>query len=461
VDSYQWYLNGGLLSGETSASITVGSALAEGVYRLDLAVTKGNIVSSGTLEFAVVSPAGGYVLSGVVRDERDGSPISGALVTFGSSSATTGADGSFSFDMGPPSGTAIRSWGVWATDYSFEYWDEIAFDTTRNLTVTQLMSPFDYVSYPTHAIDLTIQDAAGVEIPTGWEVIVVTQNSLGGESDHHELVYVNGGTNRAFVSAFGSDCQVEAEIFDDQGAFRFPVLVRGVDLSAGTTPLTLTEVTATSVEVTADAVGNMGSLALVSPTYRPVGVGDMDFSGATTISGPLFNPYGDEGSWMQAALDTSNPLYEVLRVSTSPVEPLVGSSFVLPAIDYSLGPDEGYGGFGVSYSAANGVLSFPEVSGANLYIIRFRDPGGEDGFGQVVSSTANPTLPGWLRTALSGATCDLMVVASASNSSIDIGDVASVSTYHMDMIPDVSISFALLKGGTGIDDGYTQLGVTF
>ena len=60
VDSYHWYLNGGLLSGETSASITIGSALAEGAYRLDLAVSKGSILSSGTLEIAVASPAGGY-----------------------------------------------------------------------------------------------------------------------------------------------------------------------------------------------------------------------------------------------------------------------------------------------------------------------------------------------------------------------------------------------------------------
>jgi parallel beta-helix repeat protein len=55
VDSYQWYLNGALLSGNTGASITLGKSLGEGSYRLDLVVTKDNIVSTGSICFTVIS----------------------------------------------------------------------------------------------------------------------------------------------------------------------------------------------------------------------------------------------------------------------------------------------------------------------------------------------------------------------------------------------------------------------
>ena len=52
-DSYQWYLTGGLLTEETSASITIGSALSEGNYRLDVVIEYGSINSSGSVSFSV------------------------------------------------------------------------------------------------------------------------------------------------------------------------------------------------------------------------------------------------------------------------------------------------------------------------------------------------------------------------------------------------------------------------
>jgi N-acetylneuraminic acid mutarotase len=53
VDSYQWYLNGWRILGETGSAVTVGSNLTEGNYRLDLVITKGDIVGSESLYFAV------------------------------------------------------------------------------------------------------------------------------------------------------------------------------------------------------------------------------------------------------------------------------------------------------------------------------------------------------------------------------------------------------------------------
>lgn len=54
-DSYQWYLNGSPLEGETSNSITLGSSLAAGYYTLDLFVTKGHVYSSEGISFSVMN----------------------------------------------------------------------------------------------------------------------------------------------------------------------------------------------------------------------------------------------------------------------------------------------------------------------------------------------------------------------------------------------------------------------
>jgi hypothetical protein len=53
-DSYRWYLNGSEVTGATSNSITVGSALGVGSYRLDVIIRKGNILSSEYLVFTIV-----------------------------------------------------------------------------------------------------------------------------------------------------------------------------------------------------------------------------------------------------------------------------------------------------------------------------------------------------------------------------------------------------------------------
>jgi alpha-tubulin suppressor-like RCC1 family protein len=63
VDSYQWYINGTLLTSETGPSITIGSSLAPGVYRLDLVVTNGNIISTGYIVFTVGSAQAGAVIA--------------------------------------------------------------------------------------------------------------------------------------------------------------------------------------------------------------------------------------------------------------------------------------------------------------------------------------------------------------------------------------------------------------
>lgn len=52
-DSYQWYLNGSLLEGQTASSITIGNTLPAGHYYLDLVVRLGNIFSSKGFSFSI------------------------------------------------------------------------------------------------------------------------------------------------------------------------------------------------------------------------------------------------------------------------------------------------------------------------------------------------------------------------------------------------------------------------
>jgi len=56
MDDYRWYLNGVKLVGATGSSITIGNGLPERNHRLDLTVTKGNVLSSGHITFSVIAP---------------------------------------------------------------------------------------------------------------------------------------------------------------------------------------------------------------------------------------------------------------------------------------------------------------------------------------------------------------------------------------------------------------------
>ncbi len=59
VDSYQWYLDGESISGATTNQVTVGSGLEEGDYTLTVAVKKGLVYSSESIDFTVTPAAGG------------------------------------------------------------------------------------------------------------------------------------------------------------------------------------------------------------------------------------------------------------------------------------------------------------------------------------------------------------------------------------------------------------------
>ncbi len=105
VDTYQWYLNGDPISGKTAASITIGSALIPGNYRLDLVVTKGEVISANGFGFSVTM--GGAGNNGVAQWAQ--------TVTVGSSdsqfvSVTVAPDGSM-YAVGYINGTGTYNFG--------------------------------------------------------------------------------------------------------------------------------------------------------------------------------------------------------------------------------------------------------------------------------------------------------------------------------------------------------------
>jgi|GEM_PF-3580818 len=54
VDAYQWYLDGALISGATTASVTVGNSLATGDHALTVETTLGGVVTSNSAPFTVI-----------------------------------------------------------------------------------------------------------------------------------------------------------------------------------------------------------------------------------------------------------------------------------------------------------------------------------------------------------------------------------------------------------------------
>jgi alpha-tubulin suppressor-like RCC1 family protein len=117
VDSYQWYINGTLLTGETGASITIGSSLAPGTYRMDLAVTKRDIVSTGYIVFTVGnSPGSNNQVTGITASSYRSLFLTGGGKVYICGSFLLGMSGFDAFlknpvELGSPTGVTAFAAG--------------------------------------------------------------------------------------------------------------------------------------------------------------------------------------------------------------------------------------------------------------------------------------------------------------------------------------------------------------
>ena len=79
-------------------------------------------------------------ITGVVRDSASGELVAAVTVSFGSSSTTTGADGSYSLDLGASSGVVTGAFSVYGSGYTSRYVEQVPVDASQSTTWSPLGS---------------------------------------------------------------------------------------------------------------------------------------------------------------------------------------------------------------------------------------------------------------------------------------------------------------------------------
>jgi len=385
-------------------------------------------------------------ITGVVRDAGSGELVAAVTVSFGNSNATTGADGSFSLDLGASSGVVIDDFSVYGSGYISRFVAQAPVDASQSTSLTIYLDRIDVSTYTLHQFDLTVEDETNTEISTGSYVMGAVLNTNGGFSTFEINNYANPGTNTVYTAAFGSDCLIAVHAYTM--STDFVAMARQLDLSAVSSNQTLTGTVGTSVSVTPDTPGNYGMLMLQSPYGGLEVFADQITTSPDSIT--IYNPYNYDGFWAQAFLDTTPPDSEKMYISTSSVGP-IGSSVALPALNLTLGPSGGYpAGYSISYSAP--TLSFDTVSDALVYVLFVWDQATGDELAVIFSFGASVTLPSWLVTELSGTTADVMLITQDSSGNADLAAFSRLGSYP----PETQLGVALENGGTDYADGYLQ-----
>lgn len=169
-DSYEWYFDGELISGETSNTIIIGGNLLPDTYYLDLVVTMGNVISSETVVFEVVKEGQKLLIS----SNRDGDYEIYAINADGSNYPIQLTDNTYD-DIQP----------AWSPDLS-----KIAF-----------------VSVINQKYDLYIMDADGSNITNITKTENVTEKCPAWSPDGTKLAYASNedGNFEIYIKNFESD----------------------------------------------------------------------------------------------------------------------------------------------------------------------------------------------------------------------------------------------------------------
>ncbi len=363
-----------------------------------------------------------HTFSGQVFDALNGRPVYGAVVSYGSFDATSGADGSFTMELGEETGSMSASLSVRADGYFFTYFVSVTMNAGSDPHETIQLQPVDATAYVSHTLSGRIYDSTPTEIANTTPLTFTVLNS-GGGMNTFSTTYSGGYS--ITVRAFGSDCLVAVLV---GGASPFFVMSRQVDLSAASTTLNFTEDLAatTNVDVTGSQAGNKAQLTFATP-YGRVPASVITLSGAASDPYAVTNPYGYQGTWQQTqvgAVDVPATGYRIVFTSTSPAA-AIGPSETLPAVNLSLAPTAAPVVITLAYSA--GTLSMTSVASANLYVFILVNQSTTALVGMILSPSETVSLPSWLSSRLAGKTYAVMVQTFGASSELDVASAAQVT----------------------------------
>ena len=392
---------------------------------------------SVTIVFLAGCPAGAstgasHTLSGKVFDDSSGQAVSGLTVEFASYSATTAGDGSFSIDLGQATGIITGAFSVHGTGYCTFYVSGCSLDASVDTNITWFMQPANFSAYPVHNITGHVYEKqTSTTTPTeigdnsGITTYVFNKNGARAGSNGFYYTYNRSSGYNTNTTAFGSDCLVAASV-SPSGKTPFNVVVNSVDLSLSPQTLNLTQDLAHTTTVTVNgAVGNMGSLSLVSP-YRVFSVGGVTFTSSPSAQMNVTNPDGYSGIWSQMKQVTDFPIlgYNKMSVSCSSIAP-IGTPVTLPAIDDLLGPTGRADPATLSYSS--GTLSVSPVAGATAYRFVLTENVSGNNVANILSTTPSVSLPSWFSSQLATLSIRVAIVPMDSNMTLDVAKIVAVA----------------------------------
>ncbi len=262
--------------------------------------------------------------------------------------------------------------------------------------------------HTTHTLSGSIYRSGPAPTADGTSAVFTVLNRSGGINTFNVTYSVTySGGYSSPVSAFGSDCLVAAQV--DPGGAPFFVVKSQVDLSAASPPavdLTGDPAAAASVSLTGYAGGSQAQLAFAT-RYGHLSAQIVVLAGAGTYT--VTDPYGYQGSWLQAQQGPDNDPATGFRkiYMSSSLPAAIGTSVSLPALNTSLGPTPAPDAGTLSYTG--GTLSIATVAGTDMYVFFLVNPSTSGQLGMILSPAPSVSLPSWLGGRLAGMTCTAQV----------------------------------------------------
>ena len=366
--------------------------------------------------------------SGVVYDVASGEPISGADVSFGWDTDSTGSGGAFEFVLSGPYAVRSEPLCVAAPDHAFLYVENLDVDTSVDTALSLPLERHDPASYTDRtAVRGAVYHAPGVEIAAG-AISVSIYGANGTFEEFEEIGYeASGDYGYAVQTAVcSSDSLVVVEVREVIAGGSRPDFVfcsAGVDLaSVGTGPVTVDVARPSGTDYVPVRIlgGDAGDAARAyyrssygqvpcwflpktavgaPDTSRHI-LGTLELESGTGQEFALYNPLG----WTNLVLvhtreDVGEPEEGHARHWLSASLPQTArGDLTLLEVDDALGPFSYPDLDSLQYDG--GTLALDSVTGADLYVHRLDSADGP--VGTVIARSEQLQLPGALLTQLGG-----------------------------------------------------------